>query len=265
MAFLGYHEMRRIGAQGMRGLGECRTCAPSRPVARWVSGLGGLGEMPPPGFEDAARGILKTVASFVDYIIAGIDSHDRPTINSALTSLEYMDDGSSTGWTEGRASKNEALSVLRSLIGEADRAEPGWIDSYFGTPPKQVAAFRAGAQEISVRMRNRAGSTDFDKAALTTSELQARGVDPSTYKGAVITGADAALIDLSTSAWGAKVSQDETNARKAQCNFTTVLTGEQSWVQYFEGCWQIPWWGKYVAGVLVVASAYAAARGARGR
>lgn len=242
MAFLGIAELRRLGLSG------------------------GLGEMPPAAFESRARSVLQLIASSMDDVVTGIDSHSRPQINGAMTTLQYMDDGSSSGWLEGRTSKNEALATLRSLIGEADRAEPGWVDSYvFGAPSRQVEAFRAGAVEVATRMRNRAASSDFDKAALTVKELQARGVDPSTYRGAVITGADASLIDLTTSAWGRKVTEDEANARKAQCNFTTVFTGEQTWVQYIEGCWNVPWWGKYAAVPVLLGLAYAVARGARGR
>lgn len=222
-------------------------------------GLGGLGDLPPEQYLSAARGMLTDYAATLDDILQGLTDGDRPWVDLKLKELGEAYDLSETGWQEGRASKMSALSSVRRLLAEIDMAEPSWWASYMGAPPKEVEGAKAGVVIIATRLRNRAASPDFDKAALTAGELAARGIDPNTHTGAVVTGSDAEAIISNEAIHDAMIRRQDEEARRQQCRFSAVLTNEIGPYDYAKKCvWEpLPTGVKVAAGGVVLIGLYA--------
>jgi hypothetical protein len=171
----------------------------------------------PPQYQNAAKEALLFWANSLDRAVDAIHQGDLAHVHDLLANMEESYDVSETGWMQGRASKEEALSVLRQALAEAERKAPGWFQAHMGAPPKQVEAFVAAAQVIAVRMRARANSGDFDHPAVLTPEEQA-------------------VVAKGESIWGAKVADDQARATGDLCAPARLLTGETSVADYWSNC-----------------------------
>jgi hypothetical protein len=180
----------------------------------------------PPLYHNAAKEALLFWADSLDRAVDAIHQGDLAHVHDLLANMEESYDVSETGWMQGRASKEEAFSVLRQALAEAERKAPSWFQSHMGTPPKQIEAFAAAAQVIAVRMRARANSGDFDHPAVLTPEEQA-------------------VVARGEAIWGQKVADDQARATGDLCAPVRVLTGETSVADYWSNC--TPQGVRYVA------------------
>lgn len=200
---------------------------PRRPETGIV-GLSGLGAAPSADVRERARALLQNLAALADMAVSDLRAQDLESVEWAIGDATSWDDLAWSGWSEGRATKNEVAAALRQALAEVKRDAPGWFEGWTGTPPKQVAAFISAAEAISIRLKNRAASSDFDAPA-------------------IVEGDDARRLEAAEGDWQAKVEEDERLARGNECSPIRMLTGEVSPDEYLKHCAGLPWWARAAA------------------